>query len=155
MHEETIEPQQGAPMPISSHGQISERFTSVAKITMTEERKMTYVNRPEGEIDMMIGFFLVNGTCIAIVSRAIRSGEIDNLRRASEGIECITEEKQLERMNGDEEQVAVKTVFPRQNGRYTAALDRSQQKERELRPKTSIIRQNLLGPLSFDDLHYT
>ncbi|KAE9417776.1 hypothetical protein Angca_001305, partial [Angiostrongylus cantonensis] len=119
--------------------------------TMTEERKMTYVNRPEGEIDMMIGFFLVNGTCIAffllfglcvifsclrqrpkifckrksehrqtslpsstprfktIVSRAIRSGEIDNLRRASEGIECITEEKQLERMNGDEEQMCIRS----------------------------------------------
>ncbi|VDM62656.1 unnamed protein product [Angiostrongylus costaricensis] len=120
--------------------------------TMTEERKMTYVNRPEGEMDMMIGFFLVNGTCIAIVSRAIRLGEIDNLRRASGGNEYITEEKQLERMNGDEEQVDVQTVFPRRN----VALDKSQQEEGgELRPKTSIIRQNLLGPLSFDDLHYT
>ncbi|VDO74684.1 unnamed protein product [Heligmosomoides polygyrus] len=32
---------------------------------MPEERTLDYVNRPEGEMDMMIGFFLMNGICVA------------------------------------------------------------------------------------------
>ncbi|CAJ0589247.1 unnamed protein product [Cylicocyclus nassatus] len=33
--------------------------------TMVEKPTMDYVNRPEGEMDMMIGFFLMNGVCVA------------------------------------------------------------------------------------------
>ncbi|VDL84410.1 unnamed protein product [Nippostrongylus brasiliensis] len=32
---------------------------------MPEERTLDYVNRPEGEMDMLIGFFLMNSICVA------------------------------------------------------------------------------------------
>ncbi|KAJ1361222.1 hypothetical protein KIN20_020421 [Parelaphostrongylus tenuis] len=164
---------------------------------MTDERNTAYVNRPESEMDMMIGFFLMNGICITffllfglcvifsclrqrpkifckrksedrqkslpvttpkfqtLVKRTILSSPIHLARRPSGDIECTAEGKPLSAMNGDEEQVDENTVIPKQNAGHVLAMYSTQQEEKELFSKTSIIRQNLLGPLSFDDLHYT
>ncbi|EYC40896.1 hypothetical protein Y032_0591g397 [Ancylostoma ceylanicum] len=164
---------------------------------MPEERTLDYVNRPEGEMDMMIGFFLMNGICVAffllfglcvifsclrqrpkifrkqkpmrkqaaplppapkfktLVSRAIRTGALDKMKTESEDETNCLEKKEMQ-VQQDGNQVKVHVVPPRE--RRTPKTNSSAievESEAEVYPKTSIVRQNLLGPLSFDDLYYT
>ncbi|KJH53716.1 hypothetical protein DICVIV_00145 [Dictyocaulus viviparus] len=126
---------------------------------------MSYLNRPEGEMDMMIGFFLMNGFCVAHVSRAIRLGALKSMKKASEGIDCIVEEKQLddetsqqcvvEKRNSDEVENQVHLPKLSLQSDENFRVLRSVQIEETHANTSSIVRQNLLGPLSFDDLHYT
>ncbi|XGW04559.1 hypothetical protein V3C99_015609 [Haemonchus contortus] len=170
--------------------------------TMPEERALDYVNRPEGEMDMMIGFFLMNGICVAffllfglcvifsclrqrprifrqlakpqrkqaaappapptpkfkaMVSKAIRTGALERVKQASEDVEAVEQpqKKQL-RVDQQGDQIQVHVV-PSQNGDSQLTMPSSQIEEvtDDICSKPSIIRQNLLGPLSFDDLYYT
>ncbi|KAK5984559.1 hypothetical protein GCK32_017374 [Trichostrongylus colubriformis] len=171
--------------------------------TMPEERTLEYVNRPEGEMDMMIGFFLMNGICVAffllfglcvifsclrqrprifrqrvkrqkkepvvpiapppkfkgMVTKAIRSGALDRLKQGTADIEAAEQpvKKQL-RVDQQGDQIQVHVV-PSQNcgsqpTAHTSAIEEVTEAD-ELCTKPSVVRQNLLGPLTFDDLYYT
>ncbi|WKY09554.1 hypothetical protein Q1695_002147 [Nippostrongylus brasiliensis] len=166
---------------------------------MPEERTLDYVNRPEGEMDMLIGFFLMNSICVAffllfglcvifsclrqrprifrteqkpprkrasvtppapkfktLVSKAIRTGAIDRAKLASVDVEAGSKKDVRIDHDGDKIQIH---VMPPQNGRGSqpAAVPPSPIEEavEEVYQKDSVVRQNLLGPLSFDDLYYT
>ncbi|CAI5451043.1 unnamed protein product [Caenorhabditis angaria] len=179
---------------------------------LTDHRTHNYVNRPEGEMDMMIGFFLMNGVCIfffllfglcvifsclrkrpsflrprnfidieqvplnaedsnavkpklrSIVSQVIKTNKVTTTVAADEQ----DDSKNIGQQN---EQVKVHSFTSRSPS--PQALSPSTHKRTSLVATTSgrkqsiesrrcsisqensaMIRHNLLGPLSFDDLYY-
>uniref|UniRef100_A0A1I7XLR7 DUF4808 domain-containing protein n=1 Tax=Heterorhabditis bacteriophora TaxID=37862 RepID=A0A1I7XLR7_HETBA len=167
--------------------------------TMAEDRTLEYVNRPEGEMEMMVGFFVMNGVCVvffllfglcvifsclrrrpklfrapvrevestnkaqpmfkSLVSRAMKNDEFKNLKSHTEDIESLTAKDT--KVDHDGEQVQIHVMGEPCNGvggcshhGLVKPTGTETEVSAETQPK-SIIRQNLLGPLSFDDLYYT
>ncbi|RCN24006.1 hypothetical protein ANCCAN_30305 [Ancylostoma caninum] len=91
-----------------------------------------------------------------LVSRAIRTGALERIKSESEDeTNCL--EKRESQVKQDGNQVKVHVVPPREPRRAqkTSSSAIEVESEAEVYPKTSIVRQNLLGPLTFDDLYYT
>ncbi|KAK6752984.1 hypothetical protein RB195_012537 [Necator americanus] len=182
---------------IQTEANVQHGAKSPLESTMSEQQT-GYVNRPEGEMDMMIGFFLMNGICVAffllfglcvifsclrqrpkifrkqqrvskqttppppapkfkrIVSRAIRTGAIETVKTELEGGET-SQEKKPAGVQADETQIQVHVIPPQgeSSKQRKASSTIEVESEAEVYQKNSIVRQNLLGPLSFDDLYYT
>ncbi|EFP11009.1 hypothetical protein CRE_30796 [Caenorhabditis remanei] len=176
---------------------------------LTEHRTHQYINRPEGEMDMMIGFFLMNGFCVSffllfglcvifsclrkrpayfrrkqcsesetvaptvqegsfkpklksIVSQVIKSNKVTTK------ITMDPETMEMESSPDDSQQTKLsapqysRSPTPTTHDRKTsltvsrqASFDHSRRCSTSVSQENSaMIRHNLLGPLSFDDLHY-
>ncbi|CAD6195372.1 unnamed protein product [Caenorhabditis auriculariae] len=174
----------------------------------SEQRIHQYVNRPQGEMDMMVGFFLMNGVCICffllfglcVIFSCLRRRPSFFPQRKPADLEALTpevgpvkptfksiisqamranKESDPNPLNGDADikkntavlqedgQQAQVTLHVNSSaslpsgGRRKSSVD-SQRSRRSSRCRETsfaedsgvIIRHNLLGPLSFDDLHY-
>ncbi|CCD65126.1 Transmembrane protein 119 [Caenorhabditis elegans] len=175
---------------------------------LTEHRTHQYINRPEGEMDMMIGFFLMNGFCVSffllfglcVIFSCLRKRPSYFRRKQfseTENVVPVQETSFKPKLKSIVSQViksnkvTTKITLDPETGEMESSPDDSQQTKRSVphfsrsptpsatdrktsltvsrqasfdhsrRCSTSVsqensamIRHNLLGPLSFDDLHY-
>ncbi|EGT35374.1 hypothetical protein CAEBREN_05359 [Caenorhabditis brenneri] len=176
---------------------------------LTEHRTHQYINRPEGEMDMMIGFFLMNGFCVSffllfglcVIFSCLRKrpsyfrrkqfSESENAISAQEQGAFKPKLKSIVSQVIKSNKVTTKVTMDQETGEMESSPDDSQQTklsaphfsrsptpshhdrktsltasrqasfDHSRRCSTSVsqensamIRHNLLGPLSFDDLHY-
>ncbi|CAI2355466.1 unnamed protein product [Caenorhabditis sp. 36 PRJEB53466] len=150
---------------------------------LTEHRTHQYVNRPDGEMDMMIGFFLMNGFCVSffllfglcVIFSCLRKRHSFSQQKhysETDPILSVQEESLKPKLKSIVSQViksnkcTTKVSLEKRNDEMTSNTGDSQiinlsapHISRSTSPspydrKTTMIRHNLLGPLSFDDLHY-
>ncbi|CAP29212.1 Protein CBG09360 [Caenorhabditis briggsae] len=176
---------------------------------LTEHRTHQYVNRPEGEMDMMIGFFLMNGFCVSffllfglcVIFSCLRKrpayfrrkqcaeseaappipdgpafkpklksivSQVIKTNKVTTKITMDPETLEMESSPDDSQQTKLsapqfsRSPTPTRSDRKTsltasrqASIDHSRRCSTSVSQENSaMIRHNLLGPLSFDDLHY-
>lgn len=140
-----------------------------------EHRNHKYINQPEGEMDMMIGFFLMNGVCIVffllfglcVIFSCLRnfscckSKFVDIEKSMSPppkaNFKSIVQQVVRGKAEKKEEMILKETPIveppPVETRRKSdAAANGSRRSSRA--DASAVIRHNLLGPLSFDDLYY-
>ncbi|CAI4224806.1 unnamed protein product [Auanema sp. JU1783] len=184
---------------------ITKNLLDVQNGTMPEQG-LSYITKPEGEMDMLIGFFLMNGVCIvffllfgmcvifscmrrrpklfrasppenaplaptvkpktspgfkSLVNKAMKSPNLARLRAANE----VPSSKRETTVSAEGNQIEVHVTDDKSPDRSSMGQNAKRKPVTQAivvdethfprEERKSVIRENLLGPLSFDDLYYT